>query len=1337
MTTYKYFAFISYSRKDSKVAAWLQNRLEWFRFPVKLVPEDRRPPHERYVRPIYRDKTNLEVTDEHYWNNIRHALEESRYLIVLCSPNSAASDPVDMEVAHFLETHAGDASVVVPVIVSGNVTSTGADAALCPALRALGGTLTDRNLPTMVPDATTAEQDAWEQGFVSLISYLLRLERTALGDHIQRETRRQSRVLRRWLEVVGVLTLVACCAGVLAYINGKEAVDNLAEAQRNALLAKEQEGLAVARGVESEKHASEARANAEKASKNAAEARANAEKASQNAAQAQANEEKANKNAAEAQKQAEKVRAQLREAARSDWVEAVKLLERDRQSEAFAHLARAHRYDPEFILPISTAMLALQDWHVAQPALTIQADGGFIKALFFFNHDTEILTVDSAGLVRRWSATDGKLLAEFRVEEEELSRAVLSPDGRELLTCGARNIVAVWDIATGRSTTEFSAHFGDITEVCFSPDGKHIATASKDGTAILFLNRQSKGIELARRGQPGEGPGLELPYLIRPNLQGRMLLNGGPAVYYVVFSPDGKTIVTGDADGSIKHWNAANGEFLREATMQNAITSIEFSADGARMVTASRDRTAKVWNAKDGKLISTLAGHEDIVHRAHFLISGATYPVATASGDNTLRIWNGEKGQLELTLPQHTDRVLDAIPSPDLGRVVLSHSTDGRAMLSDGSFSIRGMQRQTACEAHGSPVLAAKFSRDGSHFITAGGNGSVMLWEPTRCHFYARERSALDRTESMRGGVDFSLNHDGTMGLTVHEKGALVLWETASGMIRHFVNLFETDLWEQDYSEFFLWADWSPDGKQFATYSSRNKLRLWDAGTCKPVRMLLEGTALNRATWAPDGKSILVARERSSEMRTELLNVWVDGSPPTAIVETPMQAARFLVFSRDGAVFATAHRERNPNPDYSITVWDAVKRKALWTLDSTGGEITQLEFDREHRQLLTVTDDGVVSVWDMQRGELAAEFKSEDAETLAEFSTDGSRLLIAHAKSVQVMDLASKSVVSTLRADHLVLIQALFSEEGKFIVTLGFDRSVRLWDAATGLQVGSFGRTGLNPASMAFSKDGSRLIIVHANGTGTVWDMPQMPEVLPPWWPSFLECMASREFTPDGAMEVLTQPSWAKLRAEVLSAIGMDSSRLAQLARWHLSSHAERTVRPGDARRLDEMFDEIISSPIQRNVLLIDEIQPRHPLAFIAMAPGLVVYEGGSKAQDSIRRAAVEFSVRHLPPDEPTCRRASEMLKKLGYADLSKQALAKSRASVSLIPVGAETLPKKAETMSPPAQSKPRALEKVKVKEGDSFVPVPLVEPMPLGRSGKPALLPVPPVPTPNPPGKP
>lgn len=239
---YKYFAFISYSRKDSKVAAWLQKRLEWFRFPVKLVPQDRRPPNPKYIRPVYRDKTNLEVTDEHYWTNIRRALEKSRFLIVLCSPASAhqrsdaPNHPVNMEVEYFLETHDQQSRHIVPVILGGSVTSSGEDAAFCPILRELGDNLIGRNLPSMVPDTGGSDQEAWELGFVAIISYLLKLDRDAVGSHIQSETRKQAKSLRRWLYLVSTLALIAVFAGVMAKLNADAA--NEAKKQINLQLIK-------------------------------------------------------------------------------------------------------------------------------------------------------------------------------------------------------------------------------------------------------------------------------------------------------------------------------------------------------------------------------------------------------------------------------------------------------------------------------------------------------------------------------------------------------------------------------------------------------------------------------------------------------------------------------------------------------------------------------------------------------------------------------------------------------------------------------------------------------------------------------------------------------------------------------------------------------------------------------------------------------------------------------------------------------------------------------------------------------------------------------------------
>lgn len=205
------------------------------------------------MRPIYRDKTNLEVTDEHYWKNIRIALEESRYLIVLASPHSAKSTPVDMEVAHFLASHDQQSKLVVPIILSGRVNGVDDDAALCPTLRELGATITSRNLPKMLPDASDiAERDAWEQAFVDLISYLLRLDKKAVGDHIQREERKQALTLRKWFISVTVLAVLAVLSAAWAIKRERESLvaKNLAEERRQIAEieknnARESEGRAV------------------------------------------------------------------------------------------------------------------------------------------------------------------------------------------------------------------------------------------------------------------------------------------------------------------------------------------------------------------------------------------------------------------------------------------------------------------------------------------------------------------------------------------------------------------------------------------------------------------------------------------------------------------------------------------------------------------------------------------------------------------------------------------------------------------------------------------------------------------------------------------------------------------------------------------------------------------------------------------------------------------------------------------------------------------------------------------------------------------------------------
>jgi len=103
----RYAAFLSYSHKDSAAARWLHRRLETYRIPRRLVgtPGEHGPVPAR-LTPIFRDREELPAAGD-LSERVRAALAGSRHLIVICSPNSAASLWVAKEIETFRQLHPG------------------------------------------------------------------------------------------------------------------------------------------------------------------------------------------------------------------------------------------------------------------------------------------------------------------------------------------------------------------------------------------------------------------------------------------------------------------------------------------------------------------------------------------------------------------------------------------------------------------------------------------------------------------------------------------------------------------------------------------------------------------------------------------------------------------------------------------------------------------------------------------------------------------------------------------------------------------------------------------------------------------------------------------------------------------------------------------------------------------------------------------------------------------------------------------------------------------------------------------------------------------------------
>lgn len=940
-TAYKYFAFISYSRKDSKAAAWLQKRLEWFRFPVKLVPEDRRPPNERYVRPIYLDKNNLEVTSEHYWNNIRRALEESRYLIVLCSPNSAnprpgaSNHPVDLEVAHFLKSHSGDNSLTVPIILGGSITSTGADAALCPSLRALGDKLTSRNVPTMVPEGDKDELDAWEQGFVSLVSYLLSLDRAAIGDHIQRESKRQAKVLRRWLVAVGMLTVIATVSAWFAIKESDQRgrlLDDVARSDRLVAFqhaAADDDRTALAYLARALKYRSDSSLPVEAA---------------------------------------------------------VPLLQGGLDAtpallmEAHSGPVRCVCFSPDET-KIATASedgtARVWDAHSGSSLIELKGHGGIVLFVEFSPDGQRLVTASRDTTACIWNASTGAIVHKLAGHKQPVWTAHFSPDGSQVLTSSMDYTARIWDAASGTSIYELKGHTGTVAAAEFDRNGRKVCTASSDNTARIW---DAKSGQLLRTCKHDDD------------------------VNSARFSPDGASIVTASYDTTARIWNVETGnQLLRLSADESPVLDAAFSPDGTRVIYGTSNETARIWDAHDGKMVTSMPTHRGVILTAAF--SPDSTLAMTTSKDGTAIIWDAFRGQRQAQLLAHSGNFRSAVfnrngstvltgsddgsaalwkmqrPlgyiaciehkntvwrarfSPDEKRL-LTASADGSAI----AWDVETGAPLVTMRGHVSGVWDAVFSPDGIRIATASRDRMVRIFEAASGKMLATASGHSDGVTSVA-----YFNYGKRLISASHDKTARI-WDAATGQQLHLL---------AGHGDSLIEAIVSSDDQTIATASRDKTARLWDGMTGNALAVLRGHTnAVIRLAFSPNGKLVVTASEDNTA------RIWeVPSGRLLHVLSGHAKKVNCALFSPDGSRIITC------SSDNTARIWDTETGTSLAVLAYHLLPVEYATFSRCGRRVLTCSADNTAVLWDAETGSAITSLEGHtNTIGFASFNASGTRI---------------------------------------------------------------------------------------------------------------------------------------------------------------------------------------------------------------------------------------------------------------------------------------------------------------------------------------------------------
>jgi WD40 repeat protein len=554
--------------------------------------------------------------------------------------------------------------------------------------------------------------------------------------------------------------------------------------------------------------------------------------------------------------------------------------------------------------------------------------------------------------------------------------------------------------------------------------------------------------------------------------QGLLTLKGHTfLVTSVAYSPDGRRIVSGSWDKKLKVWNAGTGQdLLTLKGHRNSVSSVAYSPDGRRIVSGSEDQTLKVWDAATGRDLLTLKGHQDGVNSVGYSPDGRR--IVSGSMDKTLKVWDAATGRDLLTLKGHQDGVCDVAYSPD-GRRIVSGSFDGTLKVWDAGTG----QALLTLKGHGNGVTSVAYSPDGRRIVSGSG-------DPTGSHYRTLkvwDASTGQNLLSLKGHSTFvtsvAYSPDGRRIVSGSHDRTLKVWDAGTG---------QDLLTLKGHTNRVNSVGYSPDGRRIASGSGDDTgrgdhtLKVWDGGTGQAL-LTFKGHSASVASvaYSPDGRRIV------SGSADHTLKVW-DGGTGQALLTFKGHSAwvASVAYSPDG------RRIVSGSHDHTLKVWDAGTGEDLLTLKGHKDTVSSVAYSPDGRRIVSGCVDGTLKVWDAGTGQDLLTLKGDNGGvTSVAYSPDGRRIISgSQDRTPKVWDAGTGQVLLTLKG-HTNWVNCVgYSPNGRRIISGSKDQTLKVWDAGTGQDLLTLKGHTDEVLSVAYSPDGRRIVSGGADNTLKVWD---------------------------------------------------------------------------------------------------------------------------------------------------------------------------------------------------------------------------------------------------------
>ncbi|MCV2441286.1 WD40 repeat domain-containing protein [Paucibacter sp. DJ2R-2] len=623
------------------------------------------------------------------------------------------------------------------------------------------------------------------------------------------------------------------------------------------------------------------------------------------------------------------------------------------------------------------------------------------------------------------------------------------------------------------------------------------------------------------------------------------------AVQSLAFSADGRTMVSGSADGYLRLWDAKSGRPVggqigerkhyrwampwmftskgrRHWSGESPSNAVAFSPDARSVASGSSDWTLRIWDVQTGQPIGEpMRGHEGEVRSVAFSPDGRL--VVSGSDDKTLQLWDAKTGKpIGDPMRGHESRVIGVAFSPDGQRLVsggadasvciwnartrqligepiqglrarvnsLAFSPDRKQVLfADHDKTLRIWDVRTGqpigepMRGHDQKVTSVAFSPDGQRVVSGSVVGTLLLWDA---------KTGRSLGEPMRGHEDsvlsVSFSQDGQRVVSASYDNTLRLWDVKAEQSAEPPKIFQQLSGVQGESYKREAGVISQDGR-WVLAGDMDNLRVWNTQTGEPVGPPLNLSGgygdPNKFALSPNGMWVAIADSRTigfwNSRTGELIGDRHWGDAGEV---------RSVAFSSDGYTVATG------GADGELRVWDARNghqiRKAIglpYPLSWDEKLGSSVAFSPDGQRLVSGSGNGTLRIWQVHTGRPAgAPMQANDDEVSSvAFSPDGRRLMSLYADgSLRLWDTQAGTPIGKLMQGHRGEVTSVaFSPDAHWLVSGGMDGTLRFYDVKTGQLIGEPLRGNGNfVRSAAFSTGGDAVFSVGSDLTLRKWQTP-------------------------------------------------------------------------------------------------------------------------------------------------------------------------------------------------------------------------------------------------------